>query len=870
MAEILSPTSGLFPDTKVGDSSEIKIKCYQDKLFPTNHDYELDAAKPFLMKPYGESAYALTFSNEALSLRNYIYSLCKGTPYYNRVADVVNTENFVYGAISYRSIRTDKYLGIEKISKSSYARTQLEFIDTRTDVIVHDFNKIILPYGDNFVAAYIFEDALGFNLIVKQFDADLTVSATLSDIDAAYDFEIKDLKISSGKLFIIGYKTSASDGILIVVDLATSAILATETVTGYLPETLAIKQEASFDSDILLIGCDSMILTAFCVISDSDFAILSKSIPNADGDDCVAIEDGRTGIVGNYFYSVTSDTVAPFNPLGCLKSDTGAEKNVFIIGGPTSYTLTDLAFEMVFIPENDTDEKTLIDDSNNIRIKITAANALLIECYTDAGWATMVTSAVLPVKAFDVAKVNVTRVSDEWTIEFNDISYVVTYDVGYDTIVTVYENSVFVLGSDFDPIFIRSVSLENATSTLFDFVFNLSSSGFYSSGEFVVSGASRAGTAPRQSYAMFRRYEYEITLDPHVIGAKYSNKNMYFIRDNGSRAASISKLSMPDGLSGSDSEAIISSDSTEAAATDFRKIIDISEADEMIYFCANCGSGYVFEKTATIGKIGLDLSYKINKRYCEFKFTPTEAGIFKDNWVIDSVTGMPLLGIGYTQADRVVPYGTILMGEGVKDYARLGDSGSVNVDTYVRISPWETFAGRRYAYSLATQTFTADTDGTYKKVSYQTLIQDESEDFEAYFDTVNYYFNKTNPIIKSNPISLFLVSAVSVIANDIMVTLDSNYRFDENAIEIKMNGYEEESSSFENDTVYALGSKQIEVDKVECINSRPGNAVKFRIRARLNNPRISAGTIEVYGPWRIFELKYTPSNLFYTEGKNSG
>ncbi|HQJ59486.1 MAG TPA: hypothetical protein PKV35_00710, partial [bacterium] len=63
-----NPSSCVFPDTAIGSTSYRKIACYQPYLMVSEHDISVDASKPFTIKPYNESAYGKSVSDNVRML----------------------------------------------------------------------------------------------------------------------------------------------------------------------------------------------------------------------------------------------------------------------------------------------------------------------------------------------------------------------------------------------------------------------------------------------------------------------------------------------------------------------------------------------------------------------------------------------------------------------------------------------------------------------------------------------------------------------------------------------------------------------------------------------------------------------------------
>lgn len=864
-----NPSSCVFPDTAIGSTSYRKIACYQPYLMVSEHDISVDASKPFTIKPYNESTYGKSVSDNVRMLRNYVSKQYADVASY-RIVDVLDSTNNIFNTVNQSGLNLKLY----KTSKSSFAETETTLCEKGTDTVFNSKNQagkhmVYDSTGNYILCAYMYENDSGHNFEVKKIDPDdLSVVDTYTDTNDDYEFDISDIILGENDtLFICGY--GGSDGKLMAFDLDSFTISQLIDIAGY--EAYSISAKYANGTQYVFVGCSGLIHTYSL---KNGFVLESQSIPN-EGKNIPISMPKDFGLIKNNQYAVVADEINKFTPSYCLKSESATP--LYVLIGNKNYTISDFIFTARFMPTTDDQNKTIYTDGREtFRIYISSANVLTVDIDpTGTGWINMATSAVLPIVANDTIDMYLARQNNVWLLSINGTVYAMTDGAEFDTEIsfeTGFETAQ-VFNDATGDFFVRSMKLELATEVLFDFVFNYSSTGKHVSNGYAMSVSNVAYSQPTASYALFREYTGIIELaEGRVIGALCFNNTMYLIRDNATRTNSMSRVDLVSKKIMKNSGNLISSSLLWTSLALFTRNIAVNAIDKTVYFCTSIP--YAINHTLVFtGKTGLDLSYELNAKYCEIAFTPTTAGIFTDDLVINTHNSLPILGIGYVQEARVVPYSTIMIENCGDDYMRYNyaNPNFYTVYKYQRFPEWYApEPSLRYIYNSKTGTFTQNALGTFQRVTVGLSIQgiqSLGSQFDAYFDTVNFYYDVSQAhLIKNNPVGFFLVSAVSMMANEITYTLDSNYRFNTDR-DVKLNGRKEETSFFSDAQLcYALGSKQIEVNEITAINSRDHRCIKFRIKMRRLNPDIST-TVSVYDDWRIFEIKYTPSDLFYVEGE---
>ena len=297
-----------------------------------------------------------------------------------------------------------------------------------------------------------------------------------------------------------------------------------------------------------------------------------------------------------------------------------------------------------------------------------------------------------------------------------------------------------------------------------------------------------------------------------------------------------------------------------------------SEHDSRYYILTNMNydSKYCFQISCIHLLIdaggNLYFSFEPNAKLIYVKFAPTATGYFFDNIDIEDVDSsvsesFSCYGTCYEESETLTLDITdliIRMNEGHKDYLRYSSSSLTNetISTYERIVG--AYAGTKYAYNAVSATFTEDTDGLYKKVDLTISKQDLSNIFDAWFDTVNYYYDLSDgKLLKENPLAVYIVSGVTATRAEVQVALDSNYNFNTETEYVKFSE-DEDTGLIENAVITA--KKEVEVYAVRNLNVRDHYCIRFRVKCKTNGN---------FDDFRVYEMRYSPSGAFYVGGDDA-
>ena len=254
-----------------------------------------------------------------------------------------------------------------------------------------------------------------------------------------------------------------------------------------------------------------------------------------------------------------------------------------------------------------------------------------------------------------------------------------------------------------------------------------------------------------------------------------------------------------------------------------------------------------------------------NAREVEVKFSPTVAGYFTDNLEIKDVDDeytMYFLCVGtcYDQLEEPTLDITdciIKMNEGHKDYLRYtpDDLDNVVIPTYGRAP--EFYKGTVYAYSSELATFVANENGLYARTSITVSRQNLANIYDAWFDTVNIYYDLSDgKAVENIALAVYIVAAPTATRATVQTALDSNYSFNTSVEPVKFS--EDENTGLIANTVVSA-KKETEVYAVRSLNNRDHYAIRFRIKCKTDG---------YFDDFKVREIRYSPSGAFYIGGSD--
>lgn len=897
MRVVANPSSVLFPDTPKDSSNTQKIYAYQERLLPDKNTVASES--PFTFMPSYDTSFVALKTNDTKLFRNYVIK-DTGTATVTEILDILDSGTKIYRLSHVNNDGSKDKVTLDKIDKS------LGTVDSSVDVM----------------AEYLSLAYIGKQRKYMLFDDDGNIVIVLNK-KIATEYFVEVVIVSPASMVVIDTQSEQFVPDQYVTDIGYSGdwlLFSTRTIgdtTGYLFSTEM--QTATFDSqeitevnaikvlpgyydgaDIIVCGTINAMAGAGQVLIVSHdarqgspvFEILGLSnngtvSGGGNPPEVIAVDSKQQGFYTKLL-STADSTLNRFDLLTAVETDTyDAGYALEISNIPLSIGITDFAFEIKFMSDSISSTPTSLlyltskaDDSGAVdgdyRFKIDISEAGVSVEYWDSGttaWIVMASSSsISDYRVIDSSTLYIERdSSNAWYCTLNGEEITLIDGAGADSfpgiITEDYPNAGLLAYNDY-PTDVRSISFSVGGTKIISHVFE---------GSFV---DSRGVTFENyiETLAPFREYSLQVTTDDDIINSVLYDEYLYILRgeNTGSHPAiSAIKYTLDTSTIFASSANLVSDNSGIIAQFDYALNIVVS-TDGNVYLGTSIDDST--DTASYIMKLDENLTFVSNGYDIDIKYSPTAIGFSNkffsstgvESSTVTTVSTVALTGFSFVQAARFVPYGTIVLGAGHADYHRLSRTSpyTVAVDCYRRVSSWGKEAapsGTRYNYSSTTGTFIANTSGNYIKVSANTYLQDQKNDFDCYIDTVNLFYDISEAhAVKDNPISLFVTTAVSMLGTELQYTTDSNYRMN-SEIEFKINGQELETGSFSNTNIYTHGSKQVEVLEVEAIDMHDNRCVKFRIKAKLINTEMTPTTS--YDDWRVFDVKYTPTNLFYVDGE---
>lgn len=197
----------------------------------------------------------------------------------------------------------------------------------------------------------------------------------------------------------------------------------------------------------------------------------------------------------------------------------------------------------------------------------------------------------------------------------------------------------------------------------------------------------------------------------------------------------------------------------------------------------------------------------------------------------------------------------LLLGYGYADYYRYQTKTNA-IQTY----SYDSTKTSDYDYDELTGEFSSNPGAGYWSADTPDTINvmTSNDYYNASFDSVNILFNKET--VNANDIQMFLKAATSMQSINITWASDSNFVFQTANTEKKLHEKEEETASFNNDTIHYKNAKQIVIKEIKPL-SRVARSIKFRVSAIM-----SPDTLDEI---RIHHIEVLPSGLLFVGDNNA-
>jgi len=876
MPFIPAVTKAIFPDTVKDSSSTLKTLVYKDNI---GRRSDFSIAVPFSFKTEMMGAYSI----ESLNDRSYNNGFEKAFEFdESTVLDMCEDLNYIYYLYIYEYdvAGTPTYKVIaSKVTKSTLFDSVpeediVENAGITTSITYNALHNAHMSQTAEYIYTVINDPNLSSMVIARIKKSDMSLNtatteawASPSTAIAADTWEIMDVCSDDNYLYVCGRDTYTSGGTqseswIAAYDLET--LVAVAVITGYASTVYAYNLASISVRDnglIVASGMDAS-ATGLTVISfdGTSFTVESRCSINDAADDtkhlCNRIDRNTRPEISIVGYN--ESTLVQYRNSGGVIGDGGGTYTIdipdqvnganFIVRTIFNFGSASAASQPLF----------RISDSGGgadypLNVYITNAGTLTIAMYDGTAVRTVATAPVGIPSSYETISLNIVRRSGVFTIDMRGISVVVTPTIYVNTPLN-YSDNITVTGGwvsqvDFcyewlyfnvDGLIILNYDFSNGLSTSNEVVgLTYVKAAYYSFVNINITYLKR-----------FNMKDGDLSL------SRYSATGRIYIS------------SIDYDLTSGNTSSDLSGESHTAGDTALHALKNTVTGSYFILTNMNYDSKYVFQ----ISKIHLlndagyyYFSFAPNARYVEVKFAPTASGYFTDYLDIQDVDDderqyFLCVGTCYELDEEPTLDITdciIKMNEGHKDYLRYTpeDLDTVFVDTYVRAP--EYYKDTVYSYNAKFATFAADENGLYAKTSLFISRQDKANIYDAWFDTVNIYYDLSDgKAVEDIALAVYIVAAPTATRATLQIALDSNYSFNTEPEPIKFS--EDENTGLIVNAVVSA-KKETEVYAVRSLNNRDHYAIRFRIKCKTDGD---------FDDFKVREMRYSPSGAFYIGGND--
>jgi len=200
-------------------------------------------------------------------------------------------------------------------------------------------------------------------------------------------------------------------------------------------------------------------------------------------------------------------------------------------------------------------------------------------------------------------------------------------------------------------------------------------------------------------------------------------------------------------------------------------------------------------------------------------------------------------------------FSIVKTGEGYYDFYQKDSASTTGIYYYVAT------AGGTYTYNDSVGTFDTAGAGGYARFTASITNQVGDDLFDAYFDTVDIYFDKQS--LESSTVEWFIKCMTSTANIEVQWTSGSNYTFNSLEQPIAMHRGAEsnllETGAFSNTNVYYGRRNQLHIEQIG-VDQHLDSCIKFRIKAKLQTfdetsnllDEWSVTSIEILGDGSVF------------------
>ncbi|HQN72896.1 MAG TPA: hypothetical protein PLB16_05740 [bacterium] len=861
---LLSPVS--FPATEKNKSSIIKMPLYKNVVGKAS-DYNFSTSKPFSFKFHDDTAFSQSKTAQKYFPNGIsVDVIANGV---NAFVDFVEDSSHIYSIYKSKSIFSGVYtVKLYKVSKSEILRLSPTFTVQTIYEGTCDFESLYhrhMAQDDDYVYVIInahTDLAKLFVLKIKKSDVTSITSINISTADTTYT-GVFDIEQDSTSLYIAGRRTVASNDMGFILQITKSpfafglAKTIASTKLGYNLSTLVCPEDnvifasgsggdlnygTMFKNNGTAIKVESTVLISF-VSDDNAFLTSCNDAEYSSKRAYVCTEDGGRRYIKGF------DTIKGLSGKGSFYCyDDGRNFEAIDVADFV------LSVELNYANKSADSEDILEIDTGSGRLHLYMDNAGVITLDYDIGTPVVIAQGSEPVfltqyttaQAKQTLRIYIAREAGVVTMKLNDVDCVVSDS---SPMVIPFRNMVCALGADFadgdDAPEFRSIN-------------------FYSKGKKIIDQDYQLGGLPSQQSGIV----YDTTLvSKHVAFYKFDEKPI----SAGNRVNCTANMVYFDSCEALDVIRIgryNTSDGTLIRSEELNGFGLPSTASKVtgskygfVYFLSsmNISAGitaFNISQINIINEFGTEkFSFSCNRQDAEFKFAPSTVGVYQDTLVMTG-QNFSFDGICYEPDFAYLAKCPIIkMGEGHADMLRFNSTPSViSIDYYSKAESG--YAGTKYIYDSHNANFIVNTIGKYKKVTKSLPIQSVAEVFESWLDTINLFYDWSDgKLVKDSPVDIYCVMGISAMRMEIYTALDTNYNFNDEGDPHRC-GSNPETSLLSNTNVFVTGAKQIEVIDTR-LDSRNARSIKFRIKAETGSK---------YDSFKIFEIRYSPTDAFYIGG----
>lgn len=856
---LLSPVS--FPATEKNKNSIIKMALYKNVVGKASN-YDFDTSKPFSFKFHDDAAFS-----QSKTAQKYFpngLSVDVAANGVNAIVDFVEDITHIYAVYKYTdgiSFKVDLY----KVAKSEILKLSPTFtvqtIYTGTCVFESQYHRHMAQDDDYIYVILNAHTDLAklFALKIQKSDFTSITSINISTAATTY-IGVFDIDQDSASLYVAGRSTVGGNDFGGIFQITKSpfafglAKTIASTELGYNLSTLVVPEDnviftsgsgsdlnygTMFTNNGTTIEVESKVLISFD--SDDDAFLTSCNDKEYSTKRAyICTEDGGRRYIKGF------DTIKGLSGKGSFYYYEGVFEAVdvsdFVLSLELNYAEQSADSENILDINTGSGRMHLYMDSSGVlTLDYDTGTPVIIAQGSEAAFLARYTTA----QAKQTLRIYIARETGVVTMKLNDVDCVVSDS---SSMIIPFTNMECVLGADFadgDAPEFRSIN-------------------FYSKGKRIIDQDYQLGGLPSQQsgilfdttlvskqVAFYKFDEEGITAGNRI---NCTANMVYFDSCEAADVIRIGRYNTSDGT-------IIFSEELNGFGLSSSVVKALGSKYGYVYFLSNMSISagilaFNISKINVVNDFGTDrFSFSCNAQNAEFKFAPSTVGVYQDTLVMTG-QNFSFDGICYEPDFAYLAKCPIIkMGEGHADMLRFASTPAViSIDYYSKAEAG--YAGTKYIYDSYNANFIVNATGKYKKVTKSLAIQSTAEVFESWLDTINLFYDWSDgKLVKDSPVDIYCVMGVSAMRMEIYTALDTNYNFNDEGDPHKC-GSNPETALLSNTVAFVTGAKQVEVIDTR-LDSRNARSIKFRIKAETGSK---------YDSFKIFEIRYSPTDAFYIAG----